>query len=221
MDYYTPKLSHAVGLLLLGLSIMLAGSYMADGLPFAIMEGGGVIVCVFSFVVMNWVDGSSKKEMYKTATSFAEKLAALDPDQYNALGIRFPTLRISFRGRPVVLVEDSDFQLKHFRLFLEDSNYRQVVAERDWNSRERPRYVHQKIVRWLELHEYVHKDSAAGSHSHLWRGASCQFLINRYVFPTVQIARVSDEDFSMSPGAYSGPLVTESGRMQEQEVSAD
>lgn len=185
-----PKYSHVILTTLLGLGLILTGQAVPSSEMTMVLVAFGVGVSVFAVVIVVWIGKAEVRKTYETATNFAEKLAALDPDQYRALGIRFPMLRIEYRGQPITTVEDSGVTLKHFRAFLDDSDFRQVSPERNWASREKPRSVWRKIMAWLQENDFIYPNSAAGSHSWLWKGESRKLLQIRYVYPHIQISRL-------------------------------
>lgn len=178
---FEPRFRHIAVSLLLGLALIAASLYyLSDALMFAALVVG-LLFIVLSVFVVGWINNRERAVFYSSLTGFARELAALDPDQYGALGIRFPMLRLRWRGKPVLTVEDSDVTLEHFEIFMQDSNFQQIAPERIWNTSVRPRPVWMKLRSWLEKNEYIYRESAAGSHSWLWRGNAYHTLREHYL----------------------------------------
>lgn len=179
-DEYSPRLSQAVFLALFGCALFGVSGVKLSGDMLTAGMVCGVLLVIFSVVVMLFLVNRERIAFYRTASNFAEQLSHLDQDQWQALGIAFPVLRIHWNGQPLQLLEDSDITIQEFRRFMEDSDFRQISAERNWSSG-RDRRTWLRIKSWLELKEYIHPVSAAGNHSWLWRGNIYMHLKERYL----------------------------------------
>lgn len=177
---YQPRLSHAVGLVFMGCIVIAyaAVNFNDAVLSISLLTGG--LFYLFSIAVMWWLTSRERIAFYDAVTRLAERLSELDPDQWQALGIAFPTLRIHWNGRPLQFIEDSDFTVDEFRRFMEDSDFRQISPMRNW-SNGRDRRTWERIKTWLEVRGYVHHYSASGNHSWLWRGNAYPVLKIRYL----------------------------------------
>lgn len=179
-DEYSPRLSHAVTLAISGCAAFGYSGLYLSGKALIAGEMCGVLLVIFSIIIMVFLGNRERIAFYRSASHFAEQLSHLDQDQYQALGIAFPVLRIHWNGQPVQLIEDSDFTLEDFRRFMDDSDFRQISPERNWSSG-RDRRTWLRIKNWLELKEYIHPVSAVGNHSWLWKGNIYMHLKERYL----------------------------------------
>lgn len=197
---YNPRLSHAVFCLVFGAVLIATSGLWFSGVAAVSIGAAGFILCVYSIWIMIWLRNRESIEFYDSVTRLAEQLTHLDVDQWNALGIRFPTLRIQYNGEPVLMVENSGVRLDDFERFMNDSNARYVSPERNWSQGRKRRAWHQ-IMKWLEINQYIYPDSAAGSHSWLWRGNSYNLLIDRYITPHVRVGNLNAQEEIMTvPG---------------------
>jgi hypothetical protein len=178
MDNYRPKLSHAVitalvGILFTGLfayDTRWENAYLLGAITFLLMSAG-TFALLFA---------EQNRSFYHTMAYFAEQLAHLNPDQWQALGIRFPHLRIRWKGKPIQFFEDTQATMDDFERFMRDGNTRQISPERNWPSGP-DRRAWGEIKYWLEENGYIYEGSASGSHSWLWRGAMHANLWQRYI----------------------------------------
>jgi hypothetical protein len=177
MFSYTPKFSHVVISTFLAIALM-GCSVLFDGrVSTALLIGSGLLFLsaaslMYSIVMVVNDERWSKME------SFASTYAKLDEEARAALGFKFPELRYRMRrGQVGEYFEDTSATIEQFRLFLKTSNDKYISPERDWNSKEMPRGVWMDIKEWLEGEGYILEDSAAGSHSWLWKGNAYRHLM--------------------------------------------
>ncbi len=190
---YQPRLSHAVMLVFLGCIVI---AYAAVNFSDAVLTVSlltGALCYLFSLLVMWWLTSRERIAFYDAVSRLADRLAELDPDQWQALGIAFPTLRIHWNGRPLQFIEDSDFTVEEFRRFMDDSDFRQISPMRNW-SNGRDRRTWERIKTWLEVRGYVQYYSAAGNHSWLWKGNAFHILKIRYLgsepIPELELTKI-------------------------------
>ena len=145
-------------------------AYLIGAIAFVIMAA-----LIFALMFLE-----QRRSFYHTMAYFAEQLARLNPDQWQALGIAFPHLRIRWKGKPIKFFEDTQATMEEFERFMRDSNTRQISPERNWSSGP-DRRAWREIVEWLIEQGYIYRDSAAGNHSWLWRGAMHAHLWQRYI----------------------------------------
>lgn len=211
MDLYTPKLSHAIQLVFIALALFLVGgTWATDDQFFAIQVTSGILL-VFSVAIMFWLNNREQIAFYDALGRFSESIRQMDHDQWQALGIRVPALRVRWHGRPVQMIEDTDITVEDLEAFMEDSTASQISPVRNWsNGIERRRW--ERIKSWLESQNYIVKNSAAGSHSWLWRGQSYYTVKERYLAEQ-QIKSLAEDDIMPGPPAtaYTPPLETVSG----------
>jgi hypothetical protein len=178
MNNYIPKLSHAVTTCLLGIIFIGALAYAS---PWQVAFLVGAIAFIsMSALIFALLFLEQRRSFYHTVAYFADRLAQLDPDQWQALGIAFPHLRIRWSGQPIQFFEDTSATMEQFERFMRDSDHRQISPERNWSGGPQRR-AWREIVNWLQRQEYIYKDSAAGNHSWLWRGDMRRVLWQRYI----------------------------------------
>jgi hypothetical protein len=199
---YQPRLMHAVLLVLLASGIILYAAQNLDdaGLTVGLIAGG--LFYLGSFMVMAWLTNRERIAFYDAVSRLADRLSSLDADQWQALGIAFPSLRIHWSGRPIQFVEDSNFTVDEFRRFMGDSNYRQISPMRNWNNG-RDRRTWERIKNWLEAKGYIQHYSAAGNHSWLWKGNTFHHLRMRYLG--------EDPIPELDSDGYTAPAAVEEG----------
>lgn len=214
MDYYNPRLSHAVMLVLAAFAIYLVGGILMTDEQFAAAKIASAAFVLFSILVMAWINNRERIAFYDSMTRFSEAIRQMDNDQWQALGIRVPALRVRWHGRPVQMIEDTDITVDDLEGFMEDSTASQISPVRNWsNGIERRRW--ERIKSWLESQNYIVKNSAAGSHSWLWRGQSFYTVKERYLAEQ-QIKSLAEDDVTPGPPAtaYTPPLEAVSGSQQ-------
>jgi hypothetical protein len=108
---------------------------------------------------------------------FANAISKLDDEARAMMAFEFPHMRYRMkRGEVRAMFEDTNVPIEMFRLFLQTSNDKYISPRRDWSTSDRPEWMWIEIFTWLEEHDRVYADSAAGSHSWLWKGNSYQHL---------------------------------------------
>ncbi len=133
-------------------------------------------------VVLFWLGNRERIAFYEKLREVAEAIRDLEPNQWQALGIAFPTLRIRFAGRPLRMIEDTDILQAELERFIANSTDRQISPERNWsNGKDRRAWL--RIKTWLEENELIDEHSAAGNHSWLWRGNAYYTIRDRYCEP--------------------------------------
>lgn len=156
-----------------------AGVYLS-GTALTICNITGVLLILYSVVIVGFLANRERVKFYESAARFAESMANLNNDQWAALGIAFPTLRIRWNGQPIQLIEDSEIMFEDFKKFMLDSDYRQISPERNWSTGKARRTW--TIIRdWLLEKKYIYEYSAAGNHSWLWKNNVYQTLKDRYL----------------------------------------
>jgi hypothetical protein len=178
MNNYIPRLSHAVTTSLLG--IVFTGLLAQPSQWQSAFLAGAIIFIVMAALIMVLIFLEQRRSLIHSMAYFAERISQLDPDQWQALGIAFPHLRIRWSGEPIQFFEDTQATMEHFERFMRDSDHRQISPERNWSSGPQRR-AWREIVAWLERQTYIYKDSAAGNHSWLWRGDMRNVLWQRYI----------------------------------------
>ena len=181
MYEHTPRLWKALITLISGtLTLGLGGYYAPDGWPLwacLIAAAGLLAASVFEAALLA---GRERITYYDTIRLFGEMLSGLDPSDRDALGIQFPSLRLRWTGQPVIFFEDTDATQSDFERFMRDGNGYQISPMRHWSTGPQ-RHKWESIRDWLISNQYIYADSAAGSHSWLWRGDMYRVLWQRYM----------------------------------------
>lgn len=193
---YIPRLWHAIILFLLGCAALWLS---LSGWP--LIAGIGLILMAAFVLILLWRD--SMNEYYRTITAFGNMLAKLTPDQWSALGIAFPHIRIRWKGKPIKFFEDTSATMEDWERFLDDSNWKQISPERNWKGADLRKW--EQIKGWLEEHNFIIRDSAAGQHSWLWRGNMYSILRDRYLYPE-GIPDLAELEQSPSPSGLVSPI---------------
>lgn len=177
MYTYTPKLQHAIFTILFCMACLFLGSKARGQVLFA-WNSGAVLFFFLTCVVVWLLILKAYDEHWETIASFAEVYNKLDEEGRAALGFMFPRMSYQMkRGEVRAFFENTNATIEHFREFLQTSNDRYISPRRDWTTADKPSWAWDEIKGWLEDHERIIPDSAAGSHSWLWSGNSYQYLM--------------------------------------------
>jgi hypothetical protein len=178
MNNYIPKLSHAVLCTIAGI-IFTGLLAQPSQWEYAWLVGAIAFITIAALIfVLLFLE--ARRSFYNTMAYLAERLAQLNPDQWQAMGIAFPHLRIRWKGKPIQFFEDTQATLDDFERFMRDSNTRQISPERNWSSGP-DRRAWREIAEWLIANKYIYEQSASGNHSWLWRGNMHALLWQRYI----------------------------------------
>lgn len=173
---YSPKLSHAMAAMILCL-VCIALCEKAKGKVLDAFITGAIIFGLTGVLILWWISMESANRQTQATIDFMDAFGRLDDEARAAVAFQFPSIRYRMRrGELRQMFEDTNVTIDKFRLFLQNSNNRYISPEREWNSKEKPRWVWMEIRGWLEANGYVVADSAAGSHSWLWTEGSYQRL---------------------------------------------
>lgn len=127
-----------------------------------------------------------------TEIGFAsEKIAMLDDHRFQVLGMTFPKVRVRWSNglKPVPMFDDCEVATTaHLAIFLNGSDSRQVFPKRYWYGEKEFRggivtlsdAAYKEILNNLIARRLVVKDSAAGSHSWLWKEMHTFANLRRY-----------------------------------------
>lgn len=175
MDY-TPRIFHAVFTALLIIICLLLGvRYVRYQFAF---NCGAIIFTIILLIVLLLLVMNGYSVVIDSMTSFAVAFSKLDDEGRAAMAFQFPMMRYEMkRGRVRAMFEETGVTIEQFRLFLQTSNRKYISPEREWCTSEKPRAVWIEIKDWLEANDRIIIDSAAGSHSWLWKGNSYNHLM--------------------------------------------
>jgi hypothetical protein len=176
MDTYAPKLHHAMITAVICI-VLIALCEKAEGKVLDALITGAIIFGLITVLILWGICLEMGNRRAEVMTEWMEAFGKLDEEARAAVAFEFPTVRYHMkRGEVRQMFEDTNVSIELFRLFLQTSNNRYISPERDWNSKEKPRWVWLEIKQWLEDHDSILADSAAGSHSWLWNGNSYKHL---------------------------------------------
>lgn len=137
---------------------------------FAVLCGLGMLA-IYTIAVIE-----ARAAYYYAVGSASEKIAHLDPQQFQALGLTFPRVRARWPAGEVALYfDDTNATIEHFRAFMGGASQDQIYPERNCNAG-LPRWAWDEIRACLEGRGYVIPDSYAGNRS--WRWATPQTYAN-------------------------------------------
>jgi hypothetical protein len=174
---YVPKLIHAIITALICIGLMLLGAKLSSRLA-AAMNIGALIFAIMTVVVLWMLIVQTLGEHLERQTRFAEVFNMLDEEARRALAFQFPSMRYHMkRGIVRPYFENTEVPIEMFRHLLQTSNDKYVSPRRDWYTAERPEWAWLEIMTWLEENDKIVPDSAAGSHSWLWKGTAYQQLM--------------------------------------------
>jgi len=219
MDYQ-PKLLHASITTIMAVAL-LALSEIASGNAFTALIVGAVAFLWMTAVIV-WMIAYSNH--YDTVVRYIDSFIKLDTEQRSALAFHLPHLRLrASRGVVGQYFEDTRATVEHVRLFILDSDSIHTCSQRDWNTREKPRWAWEEIYEWLVQHGKVVKDSASGSHSYQWIGSAHQGMMFYYLdhsTPDLNAAESYDSPVVYAADNHLPTLdASPSGGFQEQKHS--
>jgi hypothetical protein len=118
----------------------------------------------------------ARSEFNISMVSMAKAISELSPDQWQALGIAFPHLRVRWHGKPIEYIDDTDVRLDAFEIFMRDSNEYETAPQRNYGDDTLLRRQWHLWIAYLKANDHIIADSASGNHSYLWRGGAFQHL---------------------------------------------
>lgn len=171
---HTPRLYKAFGAFLGGFGLFalstVFGEKMADILIGAawVCVAVGIIEGIFIYATNAY---ELRNRYLETQVQVINAMAAADPDVRNAIGAWFPQYNLRWAGKTITCWQDTIVPVEAFREFMHQSNAQYVAPERDWKAKGATYHRYWNII-YSKLTELglIVPESAAGSHSHLWRG---------------------------------------------------
>jgi hypothetical protein len=178
---YNPQLWHAITTALVSIGWMALGAWLdtkETARIAAVMYAGALIFAILTGAVMWMLIVQTLGQHLERQTRFADVFHRLDDEARRALAFQFPSMRYHMkRGFVRPYFEDTQVPIETFRLFLQLSNDKYIAPRRDWYTTEQPEWAWEEIFSWLHANDKIVPDSAAGSHSWLWRGSAYQQLM--------------------------------------------
>jgi hypothetical protein len=203
MFSYTPRLHHAIITAVLCI-LCLALSGKAQGRVASAFNLGAVMFgfLFFLVVVLMFLEGLNRR--VEVMTEFASAISKLDDEARAMMAFEFPHMRYRMkRGEVREYFEDTNVPIELFKLFLQTGDSKHISPRRYWYTVDKPEWAWLELKGWLEDHEYIVPDSAAGSHSWMWRGNAYEHL-KAYWGTGIRLRDMSDEVVMHSPG-YAPP----------------
>lgn len=166
MSQYNPSVGHAIGVLILGIILGVIGVFWAS----SVFTVAWIVCIVIVAVILIMLAWKSAENFWWIVGGAAEKLDKMQADRFECLGISLPKIRVKWTGsRAIQYYDDTDVPLVYFVRFMHGSDKKQVFPVRNCRNDWLPEWSWEQIRKNLEVHGFVIKDSAAGSHSWLWR----------------------------------------------------
>ena len=185
---YIPKPAH----LLFPVLLLIAGSLLIVDF-FSISIGLwflGTLAALWIFIAGLW---KSRADYNYSIVAVAHEIKEMNPDQWQALGISFPELRIRWDGKPINYIEDTDIRLENFQRFLDDSDDMQFAPERLYGDGTQMRRQWMMCRDYLIERNFLIENSASGNHSWLWRTGRRRQLINMYFQQPIILKDMNEE----------------------------
>lgn len=174
---YSPKLLHAAFTAFVCIAFIAMCGYTKNEQVIKAFTIGAWIFAIITAIVLGTIVLDSLNQRVAVMTEFIREFGKLDDEARAAVAFEFPSMRYVMRaGKVREMFEDTNVPMDTFIAFLQTSSERYTSAERDWNTKEKPRPAWLEIMAWLQSHGYVIEDSYAGNHSWMWRGNAYKHL---------------------------------------------
>jgi hypothetical protein len=190
---YSPKPLH----LLLPALLYAAGSmliiqffWFSIGLWFL-----GCLAALWIFISGLW---QAKTDYNFSLAEVAKQIREMNPEQWQALGIRYPELRIRWHGKPIAFLEDTDIRIDYLQKFIDDGDEYQFAPERLYGDGTQLRNQWRMTRDWLIEKQFVIENSASGNHSWLWRSGRRGQLISMYLREDSALQNLNDLEADQS-----------------------
>jgi hypothetical protein len=206
MFYYTPRIWHAAGMLLLCvLMIALCGLRGARGWVLVALLFGAFMFALMSAAVLWMLMLQAYDSRLEKMIELAKMYTNMDDEARQAFAFQFPSMQYRMkRGQVRAFFEDTNVPIEMFKLFLQTSDKKYVSARRNWYGTDRPEWAWIAIMEWLKERDLIFPDSAAGSHSWMWKGNSWNYL-QAYWSAGIKLVNMQGENIMHNPG-YTPPV---------------
>lgn len=187
-DDYIPKPWHFLFPVLLfaaGSLLLIDMFWMSIGLWLL-----GTLAATWIFIAGLW---KSRADYNYSIVAVAHEIKEMNPEQWQALGIRFPELRIRYHGKPISYIEDTDIRSEWMKQFLDDSDEYQFAPERLYGEGTQARKQWMLVRDFLISEGYLIDQSAAGNHSWLWRTGRRRQLLTMYFDQPLVLQNLNEE----------------------------
>lgn len=204
MFSYSPQLRDAIIAAFLCILLLALGSKAQGRVLLALNVGAGMLGVLFIIIVVLLIRESNNRRV-EVMTEFANAIIRLDDEGRAMMAFEFPSLRYHMkRGEVREYFETTNVPIELFKYFLQTSDSKYISPRRYWYTADHPEWAWIEIKSWLEEDGMILPDSAAGSHSWMWKGNAWNHL-KAYWGTGLKLRDMSDELVMHSPG-YNPPV---------------
>lgn len=139
-----------------------------------------VLACGAALVLWIVAVNRSREDLYYAMADFAHRFEALDKEGRQALGLKYPHLRIRWQGERLEYFEDTTVPMAFVAEFVSASTYAQTMAKRlTGDGTDRRRY-YVELRDWLEANDYILGGRNAVTESWPWRSGMYERFCDMY-----------------------------------------
>jgi hypothetical protein len=183
--------------LLIGWGASAAGSFTVAWLCYAL-----AFALAAAVIVVSVTDAATL--LIRARKDFIQAFSEADPEARDALGLKYPKLRVSMSGEPRVEVADSGVTLRYFRVFLTDSDPIFIAAMGKYGDKTIARQQYLLWRRWLLDEGMIYPDRSRQNETFLWRSDAAYWrLVNNYVNMRIPTEFIPEGD--APPGTQAIP----------------
>jgi len=173
---HSPRLWKAIATVCLGVAMSALAVLVKNETAFWVVFLAGL-----AFIVLGFVEAlmanlkyiyDVRENQYHIQLRVIEALTNADAEARNAIGVKLPQFNFVYCEEPGIFWQDTDVPYQIFKEFLQESSDQHTAPERDWKARG---VVYHRY--WMQIYNklvemgLVLEQSAAGSHSQLWKGS--------------------------------------------------
>lgn len=151
----------------------------------------GAIALVIAVSTALWIPAvaliNSQAYLIGEKAKFITAYNGADPETRDALGLKYPTIRVRMNGDAKVYVDYSGVELKWFRRFMQDSTLEYISAESHWNDKTTARKQWHAWYKYLLDERAIIPESQTGNKTWRWRSANEYRRLN--IYTTMRIPR--------------------------------
>jgi hypothetical protein len=144
-----------------------------------------------------WIPGvaliNARAYLIKAQADFITAYNGADPQTRDALGLRYPRLRVRLAGDAEVTVDYSGVELKHFKRFMQDSDPVYISAQGHWGDGTTARKQWYLFYKYLLDERAIIQESQAGNRTWRWRSPTEYRRMMAYVTMTIPRDMIPEE----------------------------
>lgn len=200
---YVPRLHHAIIAAFLSIALLALSGKAQGRLLLALNVGSLMFGFLFLLILLLlWKESNIRR--IDSMSNFARWIVELDDEGRAMLAWQFPYLRYRMHhGEVREYFEDTSVPMYLFKEFLVTSDRKFISPRRDWCTAEKPEWAWLEIKEYLQNEKLIIPDSAAGSHSWMWKGNAYNHL-TAYWGASLHLKDMTDEIVMHQPG-YIAP----------------